>query len=128
MSSVVIWRDEATAVTASWNKQAPHTVFVPLRIDEHGICDGLTIECDGEQAAVQAAKEAASERLEQMRVEDPRMKRFRIVASAVEVRDRDWVLGRGLDAAALAEIDALPVSGSCQVAIGGVMATVQRIE
>lgn len=26
MSSVVIWRDEATGVTASWNKQGPHTV------------------------------------------------------------------------------------------------------
>ena len=40
MSSVVIWRDEATGVTASWNKQGRHSVFVPLRIDGHGICDG----------------------------------------------------------------------------------------
>jgi hypothetical protein len=67
MSSVVIWQDKATRVTVSWNKQSPHTVFVPLRIDEQGICDGRTTEWRGEKAAIRAGMQAAMERLKEMK-------------------------------------------------------------
>jgi hypothetical protein len=134
MSSVVIWEDKATAVTVSWNKQGPHTVFVPLRIDEHGICDGRTTEWRGESAAVRAGKAAARERLEEMKSEDPRNKRFRIIPDGGnirgddEVHNRDWFSGGSLDGAALAEIDALPVTGTYRTTLGGKAVLVQRVE
>ena len=134
MSSVVIWRDEATGVTVSWNKQAPHTVFVPLTIDEHGICDGRTTEWRGESAAMRAGKAAARERLEEMKSEDPRNKRFRIIPDRqsgmadTEVHDRDWFMVDRLDDAAFTKIDALPVAGTFRTTLGGNVVIVQRVE
>jgi hypothetical protein len=134
MSSVVIWEDKATGVTVSWNKQAPHTVFVPLRIDEHGICDGRTTEWRGENAAMRAGKAAAKERLEEMKLEDPKNKRFRIMPDGessmadAEVHNRDWFTSDRLDDAMFAEIDALPVTGTCRTTFGGKMVIVQRVE
>lgn len=134
MSSVVIWEDKATAVTVSWNKQAPHTVFVPLRIDEHGICDGRTTEWRGESAAMRAGKAAARERLEEMKSEDPKKKRFRIMPDGqssmadAETHNRDWFSVGRLDDAAFAEIDALPVTGTYRTTLGGKVVIVQRVE
>jgi len=137
MSSVVIWRDNATGVTASWNKQGPHSVFVPLRIDEHGICDGRTTEWRGEKAAIRAAEAAAKERLEEMRSEDPRNKRFlitpveqRIVNSEPEVvHDRSWLrASQRFDETSFAEIDALPVAGTFRTISDGNAVIVQRLE
>jgi hypothetical protein len=134
MSSVVIWRDEATGVTVSWNKQAPHTVFVPLRIDEHGICDGRTTEWRDEGAAMRAGKVAANERLQEMRSADPKDKRFRVIpdeqgiAADSEMHNGDWLRGGGLDDAALAEIDRLPVTGTYRTTLGGKVVVVQRVE
>jgi hypothetical protein len=135
MSSVVIWKDEATGVTASWNKQGPHTVFVPLRIDDQGICDGITTEWRGEKAAMRAAKIAAKERLEEMSSEDPALKRFRVFAQAdasgdgvYELRDLAWFGDdRHFDAAALAGIGTLPVGGTFQTTSQGRTVTVQRV-
>jgi hypothetical protein len=133
MSSVVIWKDNATGVTVSWNKQAPHSVFVPLSIDEHGICDGRTTEWRGERAALQAGKAAAQGRLEEMKTEDPTQKRFRITPDErrrladPELHDRDWFRAGRLDDAAFAELDALPVTGTFQSSIGGKLVTVQRV-
>jgi hypothetical protein len=134
MSSVVIWKDDATGVTVSWNKQAPHTVFVPLRIDEHGICDGKTTEWRGESAAMRAGKVAANERLQEMRSEDPKNKHFRItpdeqnITGDSEIRNRDWLRGGGLDDEALAAIDRLPVTGIYRTTLGGKAVVVQRVE
>jgi hypothetical protein len=134
MSSVVIWEDKATGVTVSWNKQAPHTVFVPLRIDEHGICDGRTTEWRGEKAAMRAGKAAAKERLEEMKSDDPKNKRFRIMPDGqrstadAEVHDRDWFRVDRLDDAAFSEIDALPVTGTYRTTFGGKVVIVQRVE
>lgn len=133
MSSVVIWEDKATGVTVSWNKQAPHTVFVPLSIDEHGTCDGRTTEWRGERAALRAGKAAAQERLEEMKSEDPTHKRFRIMfddgrsSADAELRDRDWFRAGRLDDAAFAELDALPVARTFHARIGGRVVTVQRV-
>jgi hypothetical protein len=57
-------------------------VFVPLRIDDQGICDGITTEWRGEKAAIRAAKIAAKERLEEMSSEDLALKRFRVFDEA----------------------------------------------
>jgi hypothetical protein len=133
MSSVVIWEDKATRVTVSWNKQAPHSVFVPLSIDEHGICDGRTTEWHGERAALRAGKAAAQERLEEMKSEDPKHKRFRITpdeqrgSTEPELHDRDWFRAGRLDDSAFVEVDALPVTGTFQASIGGKLVTVQRV-
>jgi hypothetical protein len=136
MSSVVIWRDKATGVTASWNKQAPHSVFVPLRIDEHGICDGRTTEWRGEKAAVRAAEAAAKARLEEMRAEDPMKKRFRVTVDGQWIGESDlsthdrgrlWADPR-FDQAAFAEIDDLPVTGTFRTTSQDEVIIVQRVE
>lgn len=69
MSSVVLWRDETTGVTVSWNKQAQHSVFVPRSVDERGIVDGDTTEWPSEKDALRAGLRAARARLEEMKRE-----------------------------------------------------------
>jgi hypothetical protein len=133
MSSVVVWRDEASGVTASWNKDGPYTVFVPLLIDQQGICDGRTSEWPSEVAAIEESRRAAEERLEQMRVEDPSKKRFQLVgergAAPAELHDR-----KSLEAVTrfgtltLQQIDALPVSGTCRAMLDGRTVVVQRVQ
>lgn len=135
MSSVVIWRDEATGVTASWNKQGPYTVFVPLRIDDQGICDGRTTQWGSEKAAIRAAEIATRERLEEMSSEDPGQQRYRVYGETEilgdrmnELRDLAW-FGDDLrfDAAALVKIATLPVGGTFQTTSEGRTVTVQRV-
>lgn len=58
MSSVVLWKCPRTGVSASWNKQAPYTVFVPERTVQ-GVTHGITTEHRSEKAAVAAAKRKA---------------------------------------------------------------------
>jgi hypothetical protein len=136
MSSVVIWRDKATGVTASWNKQAPHSVFVPVRIDQNGICDGRTTEWRGEKAAIRAAEAAARERLEEMRAEDPGEKRFRLTVDGAKILGSEMEI-HGFESlrasqrfakSALAEIDALPVTGTFEAMFEGEAVIVLRVQ
>lgn len=135
MSSVVIWRDEATGVTASWNKQGPYTVFVPLRIDDQGICDGRTSEWRSEKTAIRAAEIAAKERFHEMSFEDTAQKRYRVFSDtrglgdgAAELRDLAWFGDdQHFGAAALAKVGQLPVGGTFQNMSKGGVVTVQRV-
>lgn len=135
MSSVVIWEDRATAVRVSWNKEGPHTVHVPLSIDADGICDGRITEWPGEEAAIQAGKEAAKQRLEEMRKEDPSTKRFRILddpqgtsVPPPDTHNREWFVKQGFDQPAIDELDSMPVSGTCRATYGSLVVVVQRVE
>lgn len=135
MSSVVIWRHEATGVTASWNKEGPYTVFVPVSIDDDGICDGIATEWSDQEGAIRAAEAAAQDRLEQMTSEDPSGRRFRVFRDtqgcghgAPELCDLAWFRDdQRFGDAALATIRTLPVGGTFEGMSEGRAITVQRV-
>jgi hypothetical protein len=135
MSSVVIWRHEATGVTASWNKAAPYTVFVPVSIDDGGVCDGITTEWGDEEGAIRAAEAIARERLEQMSSEDPSGRRYRLFRGThrrrdgtPEIRDLTWFGDdQRFGETALATIRMLPVGGTFEGTSEGRVVTVQRV-
>ena len=122
MSSVVIWEDPETGIYVEWNKQAPHSVTVPIQINDEG---WLLQHCHrkeyyGEKSAIRAAKRMVKERREELEAMESQYKRYRIEWKsgygevAPVVCDRTYFDNsvRGFDDAFRAEVDKLKYPGA----------------
>jgi hypothetical protein len=124
MSSLVLWKDEATGVYVEWNKQAPHSVTVPIMLNDEGwllqVC--RRTEYHGEKAAMRAAKQIAKQRLSELLAMGPQDKRYRISwatghSESVNRRYFDLPAPEFTDALR-AEVDKLAYPGAQYIAPG----------